>query len=35
MLDHLENVKLSEPSEPSFKVSTKDKQLNLFDIGAS
>ena len=35
MLEHLEDVKLSEPSEPSFKVSTKYKQLNLFDIGVA
>ena len=35
MLEHLEDVKLNEPSEPSFKVSTKDKQLNLFSIGVS
>ena len=35
MLEHLDNVKLNATSEPSFTVSTKDKQLNLFDIGAA
>jgi len=32
MLEHLENIELNEPQEPSFKISVKDKQCCLFDM---
>ena len=32
MIDHLKNVKLIDAQESSFKVSVKDKQLDLFDM---
>ena len=32
MLEHLENVSITEPNKPSFTISTKEKQLNLLDF---